>query len=166
MEGKGVLFKRFAGIDVFDLELDCEDPAQFVETVERLQGGFGGINLEDISAPACFEIERELKARCEIPVMHDDQHGAAIISGAALLSREAMPTVWFRGGPGSIRRSFVRPFTLSAASREPVVAVVSHSNFGSARNAESELPARLSARSCLRGVSSTPRPAHPVWRGR
>ena len=86
MEGKGVLFKRFAGIDVFDLELDCEDPAQFVETVERLQGGFGGINLEDISAPACFEIERELKARCEIPVMHDDQHGTAIISGAALLN--------------------------------------------------------------------------------
>ncbi len=86
MEGKGVLFKRFAGIDVFDLELDCEDAEQLVETVERLQGGFGGINLEDISAPTCFEVERKLKERCEIPVMHDDQHGTAIISGAGLLN--------------------------------------------------------------------------------
>lgn len=86
MEGKGVLFKRFAGIDVFDLEVDADSPAALIETVERLQGGFGGINLEDISAPDCFEVEAELKARCEIPVMHDDQHGTAIISGAALLN--------------------------------------------------------------------------------
>jgi malate dehydrogenase (oxaloacetate-decarboxylating)(NADP+) len=86
MEGKGVLFKRFAGIDVFDLEVDAEEPAALIETVERLQGGFGGINLEDISAPDCFEVEAELKRRCEIPVMHDDQHGTAIISGAALLN--------------------------------------------------------------------------------
>jgi malate dehydrogenase (oxaloacetate-decarboxylating)(NADP+) len=84
MEGKGVLFKRFPGIDVFDLEIDAEDPAAFVDTVARLEPGFGGINLEDIRAPECFTIESELRERCSIPVMHDDQHGTAIISGAAL----------------------------------------------------------------------------------
>ncbi|MFP4549358.1 MAG: NADP-dependent malic enzyme [Spirochaetales bacterium] len=86
MEGKGVLFKRFAGIDVFDLEIDANEPNAFIETVERLQPGFGGFNLEDIKAPECFTIEQELRKRCDIPVMHDDQHGTAIISGAALLN--------------------------------------------------------------------------------
>jgi len=86
MEGKGVLFKRFADIDVFDLEVDEHDPEKFIETVKRLEPTFGGINLEDIKAPECFEIERRLKKEMNIPVFHDDQHGTAIISGAALLN--------------------------------------------------------------------------------
>jgi len=86
MEGKGVLFKRFAGIDVFDLEVDCDDPAAFVEIVRSLEPTFGGINLEDIKSPECFSIEQQLRRRCSIPVMHDDQHGTAIISGAGLLN--------------------------------------------------------------------------------
>ena len=84
MEGKAVLFKKFAGIDVFDIEVDETDPAQFVETVARLEPTFGGINLEDIRAPECFEIEAALRARMRIPVFHDDQHGTAIIVGAAI----------------------------------------------------------------------------------
>jgi len=86
MEGKGVLFKAFAGIDVFDLELDCKDPVKFVEAVSVLGPTFGGINLEDIKAPECFYIEDELKKRLDIPVFHDDQHGTAIIAGAAFLN--------------------------------------------------------------------------------
>lgn len=86
MEGKGVLFKIFADIDVFDLELDTTDPDKFIETVKILAPTFGGINLEDISAPACFEIEKRLRDELNIPVMHDDQHGTAIITGAALLN--------------------------------------------------------------------------------
>jgi len=86
MEGKGVLFKRFADIDVFDVELDHDDPAAFVETVAAMEPTFGGINLEDVKAPECFEIEERLRERMSIPVFHDDQHGTAIISGAALLN--------------------------------------------------------------------------------
>jgi malate dehydrogenase (oxaloacetate-decarboxylating)(NADP+) len=86
MEGKGVLFKIFADIDVFDLEIDEKDPKKFVEIVKALEPTFGGINLEDIKAPDCFYIEQELKKQMNIPVMHDDQHGTAIISGAALLN--------------------------------------------------------------------------------
>ncbi|MBP9098335.1 MAG: NADP-dependent malic enzyme, partial [Ferruginibacter sp.] len=86
MEGKGVLFKIFADIDVFDIEIDETDPEKFVQIVKALEPTFGGINLEDIKSPECFYIEQELKARCNIPVMHDDQHGTAIISAAALLN--------------------------------------------------------------------------------
>jgi len=86
MEGKGVLFKRFADIDVFDLEIESKDPEEIIRTVEMLEPTFGGINLEDIAAPDCFIIEEELKKRMSIPVFHDDQHGTAIISGAALLN--------------------------------------------------------------------------------
>lgn len=86
MEGKGVLFKKFAGIDVFDLEINCNDPEQFIKIVESLEPTFGGINLEDIKAPECFVIEEQLRSRMKIPVMHDDQHGTAIISSAALLN--------------------------------------------------------------------------------
>lgn len=86
MEGKGVLFKIFADIDVFDIEIDEKDPKKFVEIVKALEPTFGGINLEDIKAPECFYIEQELKKICNIPVMHDDQHGTAIISSAALLN--------------------------------------------------------------------------------
>jgi len=86
MEGKGLLFKIFADIDVFDLELDVTNVDDFVRTVKALEPTFGGINLEDIKAPECFEIERRLKAEMKIPVMHDDQHGTAIISAAALIN--------------------------------------------------------------------------------
>jgi len=86
MEGKGVLFKSFAGIDVFDLELASEDPDDVIRFCELLEPTVGGINLEDISAPACFVIERTLKERLDIPVFHDDQHGTAIIAGAALIN--------------------------------------------------------------------------------
>ena len=86
MEGKGLLFKIYADIDVFDIELDTKDVDEFVRTVKILEPTFGGINLEDISAPACFEIEERLREELDIPVMHDDQHGTAIISAAALLN--------------------------------------------------------------------------------
>src|SRR5450830_2405 len=86
MEGKGVLFKRFADVDVFDIEVDEKDPDKFIECVARLEPTVGGINLEDIKAPECFYIEERLKATMKIPVFHDDQHGTAIISGAALLN--------------------------------------------------------------------------------
>jgi malate dehydrogenase (oxaloacetate-decarboxylating)(NADP+) len=86
MEGKGVLFKRFADIDVFDIEIAETDPKMFIETVARLEPTFGGINLEDIKSPECFEIEEALRKRMKIPVFHDDQHGTAIISAAALLN--------------------------------------------------------------------------------
>lgn len=86
MEGKGVLFKKFAGIDVFDIEINEKDPKKLIEIIRSLEPTFGGINLEDIKAPECFEIEQELKKVMNIPVMHDDQHGTAIISGAALLN--------------------------------------------------------------------------------
>jgi len=86
MEGKGVLFKIFADIDVFDIEINEKDPAKFVEIVKALEPTFGGINLEDIKAPECFYIEKRLKEEMRIPIMHDDQHGTAIISAAALLN--------------------------------------------------------------------------------
>ena len=86
MEGKGLLFKIYGGIDVFDIEVEEKDPDKFVEAVKAIAPTFGGINLEDIKAPECFEIEARLKAELDIPVMHDDQHGTAIISGAGLLN--------------------------------------------------------------------------------
>ena len=86
MEGKGVLFKIFADIDVFDIEVDANDPEKFIQTVKAIAPTFGGINLEDIKAPEAFEIEERLKEELDIPVMHDDQHGTAIISSAALLN--------------------------------------------------------------------------------
>lgn len=86
MEGKGVLFKKFAGIDVFDIEIDETDPKKLIQIIKSLEPTFGGVNLEDIKSPECFEIEQTLKKEMNIPVMHDDQHGTAIISGAALLN--------------------------------------------------------------------------------
>ncbi|HNU19294.1 MAG TPA: malic enzyme-like NAD(P)-binding protein [Hydrogenophilus thermoluteolus] len=86
MEGKGCLFKKFAGIDVFDIELDANDPDKVIEIVAALEPTLGGVNLEDIKAPECFYIEKKLRERMKIPVFHDDQHGTAIISAAALLN--------------------------------------------------------------------------------
>src|SRR5437867_34697 len=86
MEGKGVLFKKFANIDVFDIEVNERDPERLVEVIAALEPTFGGINLEDIKAPECFYVERKLRERMKIPVFHDDQHGTAIIVGAAVLN--------------------------------------------------------------------------------
>ena len=86
MEGKGVLFKRFADIDVFDIEINEKDPGKIIDIVAAISPTFGGINLEDIKGPECFEIERELIKRCDIPVFHDDQHGTAIIATAGLMN--------------------------------------------------------------------------------
>jgi malate dehydrogenase (oxaloacetate-decarboxylating)(NADP+) len=86
MEGKGLLFKRFADIDVFDIEINARTPAEIIAVVKALEPTFGGINLEDIKAPECFEVEEKCKAQMNIPVFHDDQHGTAIISGAGLLN--------------------------------------------------------------------------------
>src|SRR4051794_3425680 len=86
MEGKAVLFKTFAGIDVFDIEVDERDPARLVDIIAALEPSFGAINLEDIKAPECFEVEQRLRERMRIPVFHDDQHGTAIIVAAALLN--------------------------------------------------------------------------------
>ena len=86
MEGKGVLFKKFAGVDVFDIEISERDPDKLVEIIASLEPSFGGINLEDIKAPECFQIERRLRDRMKIPVFHDDQHGTAIITAAAVLN--------------------------------------------------------------------------------
>ena len=86
MEGKAVLFKKFAGIDVFDIEIDASEVDQLVDVVAALEPTFGGINLEDIKAPECFEVEEQLRERMKIPVFHDDQHGTAIIVAAAVLN--------------------------------------------------------------------------------
>src|SRR5512144_1399891 len=86
MEGKGVLFKKFAGIDVFDIELNESDPDKIVDIIAALEPTFGGINLEDIKAPECFYIERKLRERLKIPVFHDDQHGTAIVAAAAIIN--------------------------------------------------------------------------------
>jgi len=86
MEGKGVLFKKFAGIDVFDIEINENDPDKLCDIIASLEPTFGGVNLEDIKAPECFYIERKLRDRMKIPVFHDDQHGTAIIVGAAIMN--------------------------------------------------------------------------------
>ena len=86
MEGKCVLFKEFAGVDAFPLCIDSHDTDEIVNTIRLLQGSFGGINLEDISAPRCFDIERKLIERCDIPVFHDDQHGTAVVTAAAMIN--------------------------------------------------------------------------------
>ena len=93
MEGKGLLFKIYGGIDVFDIEVNEKDPEKFIQAVKAIAPTFGGINLEDIKAPECFEIERRLKEELDIPVMHDDQHGTAIISAAGLLNALEVGTI-------------------------------------------------------------------------
>jgi malate dehydrogenase (oxaloacetate-decarboxylating)(NADP+) len=110
MEGKGVLFKKFADIDVFDIEVDTHDTQLLIQTIAAIAPTFGGINLEDIGSPACFEVERTLQSMLDIPVFHDDQHGTAIILGAALLNalevtgqnRDAIKIVFSGGGAAGI----------------------------------------------------------------
>lgn len=127
MEGKGVLFKQFAGIDVFDLELNASGIEEFVAAVKTLEPTFGGINLEDIKAPECFEIEERLKAEMKIPVFHDDQHGTAIISGAALINACAVTSrkldevrVVFNGA-GASANSCAQIFVALGVKREHII---------------------------------------------
>ena len=127
MEGKGVLFKRFADIDVFDIELNTEDPEKIIETVKLMEPTFGGINLEDIKAPECFEIERRLIAECSIPVFHDDQHGTAIICTAGILnaaeiagkSLDSLQVVF--NGAGAAGISCARMFVAAGVKRENII---------------------------------------------
>ncbi|UPS92939.1 MULTISPECIES: NADP-dependent malic enzyme [unclassified Bizionia] len=127
MEGKGLLFKIFADIDVFDIEVDTEDVETFIQTVKMIAPTFGGINLEDIKAPEAFEIERRLKAELDIPVMHDDQHGTAIISAAALLNALELAEKNIKdvqiviSGAGAAAISCSRLYQAFGASRENMV---------------------------------------------
>ena len=129
MEGKGILFKRFADIDVFDLELRTEDPELVIQTVRLLEPGFGGINLEDIAAPACFRIEEELIRTMSIPVFHDDQHGTAIIASAALrnaflLTRKDLTRARFTvSGAGAAAIACCRLLLAQGVRREQIVMV-------------------------------------------
>jgi malate dehydrogenase (oxaloacetate-decarboxylating)(NADP+) len=129
MEGKACLFKKFADIDVFDLEINERDPDKFVDIVASLEPTFGGINLEDISAPACFEIEEKLRKRMRIPVFHDDQHGTAIISGAGLinaaeLARKPLSTIKLVvSGAGAAAIACVEFFIQLGVKRENVLLV-------------------------------------------
>ena len=127
MEGKGVLFKIFAGIDVFDIELNITDPDEFVKVVKAMEPTFGGVNLEDIKAPEAFEIEERLKEEMNIPVMHDDQHGTAIISGAALLNalevvdKKIEDVVMVVSGAGASALSCASIFVQLGMKRENVI---------------------------------------------
>jgi len=127
MEGKCVLFKRFADIDAFDIELDTHDPDEVIKTVKLLEPTFGGINLEDIKAPECFYIEQELKKQLDIPVFHDDQHGTAIISGAGLLNacelvgKNLSKVKMVFSGAGAAAISCAEFFILLGATRENMI---------------------------------------------
>jgi malate dehydrogenase (oxaloacetate-decarboxylating)(NADP+) len=127
MEGKGVLFKRFADIDVFDIEVDEKDPRKFVEIVKALSPTFGGINLEDIKGPECFEIEQALIRQCSIPVFHDDQHGTAIIATAGLLNaceivgKDLADIQVVVNGAGAAGISCAKMFVAAGVKREHIV---------------------------------------------
>jgi malate dehydrogenase (oxaloacetate-decarboxylating)(NADP+) len=138
MEGKGVLFKHLAGIDVFDIEVDCDDVQGFIDTVARISPTFGGINLEDIKAPECFLIERALRAQLKIPVFHDDQHGTAIVVAAGLLNaldvqgKQLSEAVIVCAGAGAAGLATLQLLINLGAKRENLIVVdrtgVIHSN--------------------------------------
>lgn len=127
MEGKGILFKQFAGIDVFDIEVSTKDVNEFCNAIRVLEPTFGGINLEDIKAPECFEIEERLKKEMKIPVFHDDQHGTAIVSGAALLNaceitgRKMQDVRIVVNGAGASANSCAKIFIALGARRENII---------------------------------------------
>lgn len=127
MEGKGVLFKKFAGIDVFDIEINEKDPGEFIKIVKSLEPTFGGINLEDIKAPECFRIEQELREKMNIPIMHDDQHGTAIISSAALLNaleiigKDISKVVLVMNGAGAAAISCSKLYVALGLRRENII---------------------------------------------
>jgi malate dehydrogenase (oxaloacetate-decarboxylating)(NADP+) len=127
MEGKGVLFKRFADVDVFDLELNTRDPEKIIEVVKLLEPTFGGVNLEDIKAPECFEIENRLKAETDIPIFHDDQHGTAIIATAGLMNAVELcgkslgDVKIVYNGAGAAGISCARMFIAAGGKRENII---------------------------------------------
>lgn len=127
MEGKGVLFKRFADIDVFDIEIDEKDPEKLIEIVKAISPTFGGINLEDIKGPECFVIEKELISKCDIPVFHDDQHGTAIIATAGLMNaaeitgRKLSETKVVVNGAGAAGISCARMFIKAGVRKENLI---------------------------------------------
>ncbi len=129
MEGKGVLFKRFADIDVFDIELDEKDPQKLIEMIKAMEPTFGGINLEDIKSPECFEIEEKLIEICNIPVFHDDQHGTAIITTAGLLNgaeiagKELSEMKVVFNGAGAAGISCAKMFVAAGVKRENIIMV-------------------------------------------
>ncbi|MEG2163404.1 MAG: NADP-dependent malic enzyme [Bacteroidales bacterium] len=139
MEGKGLLFKIFAGIDVFDIEVDEKDPEKFIQAVKAISPTFGGINLEDIKAPECFEIEKRLKSELNIPVMHDDQHGTAIISSAGLINaieiqgKKIEETRLVVNGAGASAISCTRLYMSLGIRRENIVMVDSKGVINSKR---------------------------------
>ncbi|MFB6090668.1 MAG: NADP-dependent malic enzyme [Halobellus sp.] len=151
MEGKGVLFKRFADIDVFDVELDLDDPGDIVHTVRAMEPTFGGINLEDIKAPECFEVESRLREAVDIPVFHDDQHGTAIISGAALLNAadvvgkdlEDLKVVFSGAGASAIATA--RFYTSLGVRRENIVMCDSSGVIGTDRENLNEFKAEFAS---------------------
>ncbi|WP_256289094.1 NADP-dependent malic enzyme [Halobellus inordinatus] len=151
MEGKGVLFKRFADIDVFDIELDLDDPDAIVDTVRAMEPTFGGINLEDIKAPECFEIESQLREETDIPIFHDDQHGTAIISGAALLNAsdvvdkalEDLNVVF--SGAGASALATARFYTSLGVQRENIVMCDSSGVIGTDREGLNEYKAEFAS---------------------
>jgi malate dehydrogenase (oxaloacetate-decarboxylating)(NADP+) len=127
MEGKGLLFKIFAGIDVFDIEVNEKDPEKFIQVVKAIAPTFGGINLEDIKAPECFEIETRLKAELDIPLMHDDQHGTAIISAAGLCNaleitgKKIEEIKIVVNGAGAASNSCTKLYMMLGAKKENIV---------------------------------------------
>ncbi|MGL4805852.1 MAG: malic enzyme-like NAD(P)-binding protein, partial [Bacteroidales bacterium] len=139
MEGKGLLFKIFAGIDVFDIEVNEKDPEKFIEAVKAIAPTFGGINLEDIKAPECFEIERRLKEELDIPVMHDDQHGTAIVTAAGLLNASELtgkPIETLKivvNGAGASASSCTKLYMMLGARKENIVMVDSKGVISTAR---------------------------------
>jgi malate dehydrogenase (oxaloacetate-decarboxylating)(NADP+) len=145
MEGKGVLFKRFADIDVFDIELELDDPDSFVQAVAGMESTFGGINLEDISAPDCIEIERPLRERMDVPVFHDDQHGTAIISKAALLNavevvgKELSELQVTFAGAGAAATATARFYVSLGIPRENITICDEHGMLSESRASNGEL---------------------------
>src|SRR5512147_299797 len=127
MEGKGILFKRFADVDVFDIEIDSKDPDEIVRVCQVLEPTFGGINLEDIKAPECFIIEQKLQSLVSIPVFHDDQHGTAIITSAAMLNALEIAAKNLRDirivilGAGAAGLASARLFTRLGVRREQIM---------------------------------------------
>ena len=151
MEGKGVLFKRFADIDVFDIEIDEKDPGKLIDIIASLSPTFGGINLEDIKGPECFRIERELIGRCPIPVFHDDQHGTAIIATAGLMNaaeitgRKLGETKVVVNGAGAAGISCARMFMAAGVRKENLVMVDSKGVIYRGRPGLTEEKAELAA---------------------
>lgn len=144
MEGKGLLFKIFAGIDVFDIEVNEKDPEKFIQAVKAIAPTFGGINLEDIKAPECFEIERRLKEELDIPVMHDDQHGTAIVTSAGLLNASQLtgkPIDKLKivvNGAGASASSCTKLYMMLGARKENIVMVDSKGVISTSRTDLSE----------------------------